>query len=322
MEPPTSRTSVLRLGVAGTAALLMTHANITVRPATHDFGEHTVNSLSPEITFRMTFTSMLLFIDSVTVKVAGQNPGDFGLVKGGFGTIDLGLSSDTAISFRDHCATVGNGIECTVDVRFRPRSVGPKLARLDIDDLQGNRASAQLAGKGIAVTCLHRVVPCNFAHMWSGRFGWTSVTKGPDSRDSTDVSVRVTNGVAFCRGLVEETSQGTTRIAEIRGPGLVAVELLKDPVYPWVYLITVACPSPDWPEDPSSGTPATPSRPAEMGHEEQSSEKQPATSKNITLEELLSEELSRLEGQITHRDSDPASGSSGYITITWNLTRS
>ena len=38
--------------------------------------------------------------------------------------------------------------------------------------------------------------------------------------------------------------------------------------------------------------------------------------------ELLSEELSRLEGQITHRDSDPASGSSGHITITWNLTRS
>jgi hypothetical protein len=87
----------------------------------------------------------------------------------------------------------------------------------------------------------------------------------------------------------------------------------------WVYRITAACPSPHWPA--TSDTEDEPSRPAEMGHGEQSSDKQPAAAGAMTLDALISR-LPKLEGKLSFPSNDPSNGVTGSMTITWNLKRS
>jgi hypothetical protein len=310
---PVSRASALRLSLAGVIALSMTHAPITLTPGSHDFGDITVYGMSPGFDFRISLPSSTAFGNSLTVKLTGPDMPDF--VLNAANSINLGDPNSG-------CKLSPQGAVCTTNVDFRPRTLGPKLAQLLVSDAQGNQTYAVLKGKGIAAMCVYRVVPCNFAHLWGGVFTWTSVGTGPGSRETETVEVNVVAGNATCTGGATSSSQGKTRTGRIMGKALFAVELLKDPVYPWVYRITAACPSPNWPA--TEDEPETPSRPAELGHGEMSSENQPATSdRTMTLEKLFSI-LSRLEGSITYPspDTDPLNGVTGSVTVSWNLTRS
>ena len=111
---------------------------------------------------------------------------------------------------------------------------------------------------------------------------------------------------------------GRSRTGAIAGPGLIAVEFLTDPVHDTVYLISAACPSPDWPG--SIDEAPTPSRPAEMGHNEQNSEKQPTLACPSSPWTCAVD----LEGSITYPspDADPANGVTGNVKISWKLKRS
>jgi hypothetical protein len=101
---------------------------------------------------------------------------------------------------------------------------------------------------------------------------------------------------------------GITRVGSIAGTGLIAVEFLEDPIYPLVYLITVACPTPAFAATASD--PADPSRPAELGQGELLSEKQPAADVGIDLEGTIS---------YPSPDTDPLNGVTGHVSISWKL---
>ena len=313
-----SRISAFRLSLAGAVGLFMALAAITITPPSHDFGDINVNGMSPPKTFRVTVSGPLLG-NKHTVKVVGQDASEFPLNSG-----DTLLLSDP-----QSCTRTSQGATCKVVIDFRPRGVGARFARLEVSDRLGTRARADLKGKGVGGTvCLYRVVECNYAHIWSGVFTWTSTTNAPGSQDTETVDVTVVNGVASCNGGATSSGNGKTRSARIQGPGLFAVEFLSDTDKPhqaqlgvgyWVYRITAACPSPHWPA--SSDEPETESRPAEMGHGEQSSDKQPAAATAMTLDSLISR-LPKLEGRISFPGNDPVNGVTGTTTITWNLKRS
>jgi hypothetical protein len=95
-------------------------------------------------------------------------------------------------------------------------------------------------------------------------------------------------------------------------------------MYPWVYQITAACPTPDWPPGPN-GEAATPSQPAELGHNDRSTYKQPdgLIRQGWTLEQAVAG-LYRLQGTLSYPapETDQLNGVSGAVVVSWNLTRS
>ena len=189
-----------------------------------------------------------------------------------------------------------------------------KKATLVASDGRGSSNSASLEGMGVAPLCKHTVVPCNYSHHFSGVFGWSSTSSAPGSRYVQNVNVDVVEGVAACNGSATSSENGRSLTGAITGPGLIGVEFLSDHLYPWVYQITVACPSPAWPA--TEDAVATPSQPAELGHGEMSSDKQPVGRRGMLLEEAIAS-VTKLEGSINFptNEGDPA----GMTTITWHL---
>jgi hypothetical protein len=299
---------VVWLGAAVTAA-------ITISPTSHDFGSvarrgiasvHftlTVSPVTPGATLRLTITGP----DAADFSVNGApNEPD---------TVDLNNPA--------RCAVSSQGAQCEVYVEFRPQSnsvLGPKAARLEAIDSRGNVATAPLKGKVVAALCEHKVVPCNYAMFYSGTVAWTSGLSGPGGTESEHVQVDVVNGVASCNGSATSASLGRTRTGSITGTGLIAVEFEETDTSTTgrpspkilVYRVTVACPSPAWPATVDEA--ATPSRPAELGHNEQGSYNQPATG-GIGM---------NLEGSssIPSPDADPANGITGLVSVRWSLKRS
>jgi hypothetical protein len=144
------------------------------------------------------------------------------------------------------------GVTCTGAVGFSPQSIGPKSATLVVTDSLGNRVTAALKGVGVAALCLHTVVPCNYAHHYSGVVSWS----GGDGQ----ATVYVVMGEASCNVANPGEEGGLSS-----GPGLIGVEFDESDDGRF-YRITVACPF-RYPPDPA--------RPAELGHGEFGSYKQP-----------------------------------------------
>jgi hypothetical protein len=127
-----------------------------------------------------------------------------------------------------------------------------------------------------------------------------------------------------CNGSETLTDNGQSRTGAITGKGLLAVEWLTGDESPYVYRITAACPTPAYPADPD-GSAATPSQPAELGHNDQSSDKQsdPFIKPGTTLEKVVAG-LARLKGTLTYPapETDQVNGVSGTVSISWDLVRS
>lgn len=305
-----SRFSSPGLAIAGPVVIgLATAAAMTITPASHDYGDIAVSAVSINSPFDITLLPGAAPGSKLTVTVAGADAGDFRLRSASTIHVDSSNSG---------CANTPQRSVCSAKVEFRPRSLGPKLARLVVTDNHGNRAIAQLTGKGISAVCLHRVVPCNYSHFFSGVFSWKIGLNGPKSTYSENVEVIITNGVAVCNGAATQREHGQSLTGAITGTGLIAVEFEADPIHTWVYKITAACPTPAWPATQDSE--ATPSQPAELGHNEQNSEKQPAGGVGLTLQQAIAQ-LARLQGSITYPspDTDPLNGVSGSVTVSWSL---
>src|ERR1044071_3101104 len=157
--------------------------------------------------------------------------------------------------------------------RLRARwLLGPARIGL-VAAVSGNRVTVPLTGKGVQQQCTNRVVFCNYAHLYSGIFSWTYTIVAASSQTKIHVQVNITNGEAVCNGSETLTDNGRSRTGAITGKGLLAVEWLTGDESPYVYRITAASPPPAYPADPD-GSAATPSQPAELGHNDQSSDKQ------------------------------------------------
>ena len=172
----------------------------------------------------------------------------------------------------------------------------------------GDAMQFSITGVQASAGCRMEVVLCNYAHLYSGTFGWTIGLSASGSQEREQVEVNVVSGRAACQGTASSSENGVTRTGRISGPGLIAVEFERDANRP-VYRIIVACPTPDWPAGPNA-EPATPSRPAELGHGEQESYKQPATVPGMTLTGSYSNPAP---------ETDALNGVTGTVTVSWHL---
>jgi hypothetical protein len=304
-----SRPFTPRVTLASAAALGITvAAAITISPASHDFGD-AARQGSVWALFQLT-VSPVTRGDTVRVSITGPDTADFAV--GGQPNSTQAIDPTT-------CPVGSQGSVCDVGVEFHPQSgsiLGPKAATLVVTNRAGTRVTAALKGKVVAALCQHIVVPCNYAMFYSGTFDWSSGLSGPGGSYSETVLVAVTNGVAFCSGTATDAGNGRSRTGAITGPGLIAVEFLDEfvdslRIHRLVYRITAACPSPHWPA--TADEPATPSRPAELGHGEQGSYNQPAT--GLGMKNLVG------SSSDTSPDADPANGVTGLVSVRWSLKR-
>jgi hypothetical protein len=297
------------MALVSAAALGITlSAAITVSPTSHDFGDAARRGVVPA-DFTITVSPVTQGA-AVGQSITGPDAADF-FVEGG-----------TSINPGDpnRCRVGSQSSVCHTFVEFRPQStsiLGPKVATLVLTDGSGTQLTVPLKGKVVAALCQHIVVPCNYAHLYSGTFNWTIGLSGSAASYRESVQVDVRNGVAVCNGSAIDTDQGRTRTGAITGRGLIAVEFLDQYVdslraHRLAYRITAACPSPDWPATDDAA--ATPSRPAELGQGEQSSYDQPATG-GIGM---------NLDGSSSspNPDADPSNGVTGLISVRWSLKRS
>lgn len=200
---------------------------------------------------------------------------------------------------------------------FGPGSyVGPKRARLEVTDSRGGVAKATLSDTVVAPVCTNNVVFCNYAHLYSGTFNWINKNSSATSSHSENVAVTVTLGVAVCNGTVVDTENGRSITGAVTGKGLIGVEFDEevDPTTntkQTVYRITAACPSADFPA--TADAPATPSRPAELGHFFQETLNQPIGSVGSDLLGSIS---------LPSPETDQLNGVVGTIQINWSLKRS
>ena len=176
------------------------------------------------------------------------------------------------------------------------------------------------------------VVPCNYGALYTGEVSWSkslvtqqqSLNASSVQRRTESVKVTVTKGQAVCAGTLDENRATTGDVptrgklrATISGKALFAVEFGKSNGTDY-YLVTVACPS-------EAGTDSTQnlktlawdgnaitSTPPELDGREMQSDKQPATMIGMNL-----------IGTITfpHPEEDPVNGSSGTVTVKWDLRR-
>jgi hypothetical protein len=207
----------------------------------------------------------------------------------------------------NRAAPIGVGI-----LYFVPKRVGPQSAQL-IVPFPGERwVGAVLTGEGIP-GCVMKVVSCNYGPLYSGLFSWSRNLISPGSEHKESVQVKITDGVAKCLGTATDTENGRSITGIIDGPGLFAVEFEPDSHFPMAYRITAACPTPAYPAIPEDGVEATKSQPAELGHNDQNSEKQPA--KEIAQ--------ASVEGTIQYEapETDPVNGVTGTVAISWSLKR-
>ena len=200
----------------------------------------------------------------------------------------------------------------------------PRAARLAA--LVGTLCAAPSVVQSQSVpACTVTVVPCNYAHMYSGKVSWTESITGPAGTFNAAVGVTIQNGVGVCTG--SETSVSisqfgrTSRTGTISGKALVAVEFdfysdLADTTKkatdrPLGYKVTVACPSADYPATPD-GSPATPASPAELDGRERSSYPQLATA--LTQKQLKGTNSASPE-------DDPVNRVTSMLVVTWDLAR-
>jgi hypothetical protein len=234
----------LVLLIGGTAA-----AALTLTPPYHNFGKVAVMGTASK-TFTTTLPSGVTS-GTLTYSVTGPDAADFL----GDGTLPFGPSTG--------CSSSPQGLVCEWSVEFRPRSLGPSRAFLAVSDGLGSMTTATLEGEGVAAICKHTVVPCNYAHHYSGVVSW--------SGEGGHANVDVVEGVASCNAAGGDGGGMTS------GPGLIGVEFDRSiemdarRSFTW-YRITVACPI-RYASEP--GYPPEPIRPAELGHDEFGSYKQP-----------------------------------------------
>lgn len=153
--------------------------------------------------------------------------------------------------------------------------------------------------------CQMKVVSCNYAHLYSGQFSWTSTLNGTASQSHEQVTVTVKNGVANCLGTVRTTDQGRTTSGTISGPGLFAVEFERDSSDKLVYRITAACPTPA-----GAGSPA---QPAELGHNDRETYQQRAT--------MIAQKELKGGSNYPAPETDEVNHVTGSVQVSWNITR-
>ena len=203
-------------------------ASLTLTPASHDFGQASINALVNK-----------------EFAVAGAAAGD---------SVYLTITGPDMAHFEEMdfwCKVGPSGSPCRFSVTFRPLDVGRRAATLAARDGHGNRATAALRGEGMLAACKFSVVSCNYADLYSGWFSWSGT--------EISVTVNVIRGEAACTG----SDGGNGRTGTILGKGLIGVEFVPDPVYHLAYRIVVACPTPHWPA--TADEPEIPSEPAELG---------------------------------------------------------
>ena len=187
---------------------------------------------------------------------------------------------------------------------FSPSPIAPPSQRYQVATLVVGAVDGHGAVAGTRQgQCQMKVVSCNYAHNYSGTFIWSKTLTGSASRNTERVQVEVVRGVASCNGAETDTENGRTLTGPVVGPGLIAVEFEKN-----IYRITVACPSPDWPATPDAA--ATPSRPAELGHNDQQSYDQPAPPPGANLVGSYSNPAP---------ETDPVNAVTGLVTVSWEL---
>jgi hypothetical protein len=249
----------LVLLIGGTAA-----AALTINPPYQNFGKVVAGNMESR-SFTTTLPPGAAWGTSLTYTITGPNAGDF-----------KWEDANPVDPFNSNsCRAGAQGVACTGSVLFYPRSVGSKRATLAVSDGRGSMTSATLEGEAVAALCTNRVVFCNYAHHYSGVVSW--------SDGDSYVNVDVVRGVASCN------TGGPDPGLMVSGPGLIAVEFgqsterseRRSLTY---YRITAACPTRYPPE---------PTRPAELGHDEIGSYKQPL---GMTLAELQEREHPRLKG--------------------------
>lgn len=269
-----------RLGIG--AALLIggiATGALTIAPASHDFGKVAVMDFKADVIYTTTLPPGAAPGTSLRYTITGPDAADFVYTFEGSGpTVD-------PFDPNGPCTAGPQGVQCIGQVEFRPQSVGPKRATLEVTDNNGNRAVAAVRGEGVAALCLHTVVPCNYAHHYSGVVSW----RGEEGHAIVDVVA----GVASCNATVGGGAGMTS------GPGLIGVEFGESADAPKkFYRITVACPTRYPPE---------PTRPAELGHDEFGSYKQPLP-RGVDLG-MIRAKLPQLTGFI----------SEGADGVTWEL---
>jgi hypothetical protein len=148
------------------------------------------------------------------------------------------------------------------------------------------------------------IVSCNYAHLYSGTFGWQIDLQSPIGSDVTSVQVGVISGKATCSGSIESKSKGVDPVREpVQGPGLFAVEFVADSGHPLAYKISVACPT------TSSGQ----TNAASLGN-------------GISIEsplmpaKVVGENLSGTQ-RYPAPETDPDNGVAGTVQISWQLNR-
>jgi hypothetical protein len=279
---------------AGAIAVGISAYAIVVTPSSHDYGNVAVGGIVP-FEFNFTRPGGAAVKDSmVSVEITGADPADF------YVAVDCGERP-----------------YAPCPVSFRPKSFGPKQARLVVKDLSGATAIALLKGKGVRAICEPIVVFCNYAFLYDGTFSWSHVITGPYSKTTIEVTVAILHGRGTCNGSETVAGGGQSTTGGITGTGLVAVEFVTEPLKDTsrkaepVYRITVACPTPAYPKTDDSE--ATPSQPAELGHNDQ-------TTYNIKGVPIGSD----LIGTISYPapETDGVNGIGGNVTVTWRLTYS
>ena len=267
------------------AVAVITAAPIRITPGSQDFGKVMLGG-SKVATFSVV-PPVPLAGDSVRVSVTGSS------------------EFQEIVQPTGRCAGTTVLYSCQVLVQFSPTTLGVKTGSLAVSDSRGNSGTVPLRGEGADVFCTLTVVPCNYAHLYSGEFSWQIVLRDPDTQTRTHVTVGVKNGVATCVGSIDDTEVGRDPVhGTISGPGLIGVEYLPDPMHKIVYRVTVACPGPKYP--------GLNSGPASLS-DAQNTENQPATAIGQNA----------LSGQITYPapETDPANNVSGTVTIAWSLKR-
>ena len=309
-----------RAVLAGVALVLCAAAAaITITPAQHDFGQATVGG-SPYQTFQVTVPLAAGPLDTMRIYLTGNNPIDFN-----FGTATVpGMTPgtqhncDSGEPWPAQAALVAPRGKCKIDVAFIPLSLGIKTATLVVTDNRGNRGTVSLRGEGVGVLCTMKVVPCNYAHLYSGSFIWSSALTGQYGRTTVNVTVTVIKGVATCNGAQHESHPGGSITGGITGTGLFAVEFDEDDQGRQVYNITAACPSPDHP-DMGAG------RPADLGNLAQQSYPQlvPASAQQQISRHGVNFVALDLIGSHSYPDpaTDPDNGVSGIVRVRWDLKR-
>lgn len=240
----------IKISLAGVVGISVAGAALSIAPASHNFGKVAVMG-SVQQAFTVTLPSGVARGASLTYAIAGPDAADF-ILPPPAGTID-------PFDPMRPCPPGPQGRACSKEVVFWPHGLGPKQATLVVTDNSGNRATAALSGEGVKALCTNTVVWCNYAIHYSGVVSYAG--------EAGHVNVDVVQGVASCNAASPGESGLTT------GPGLIGVEFGRDGEMPGgFYRITVACPI-HYTSEP--GYPAVPDRPAELGHGEFGSYKQP-----------------------------------------------